>query len=127
MALAFDAKSEVSVVNQSDSFTHTPVGTPRGVMIFAVVNSDTAPLTTLTYGGVAMNLIDSATRTIGEAGSCHAYQFMSCLSLGYRYSNRSPNGCLYVYRWCSSSSFSNYCYGSKRHGYCGVTNPLRHR
>lgn len=64
MALAFDASSESLVAVTSRTWTHTPVGTPRGVFVGVVINSFTGTtvadsITSVTYGGVTMSLIGS--------------------------------------------------------------------
>lgn len=50
MAVAYDASSEGGA-----SFTHTPVGTPRGIWVGIAVNNEAADsITAVTYGGVTM-------------------------------------------------------------------------
>lgn len=63
MAVAFDAFSENGSNSTADpiSWTHTPVGTPRGVLVF--VNQNSTGLNDLdgvTYGGVAMSAVSSS-------------------------------------------------------------------
>jgi hypothetical protein len=62
MAIAFDAiTSDIASGAGADvSFTHTPVGTPRGVLVFVTFTGSFAGLTdqvtsTPTYGGVSMS------------------------------------------------------------------------
>lgn len=50
MTVAFDAFSNATGVNPS--WTHTPVGTPRGVIVFMIHPSTESP--TATYGGTSM-------------------------------------------------------------------------
>lgn len=65
--IAFDAFTGAGV--NTTSFTHTPVGTPRGIILFVADGNDTAPSgVSATYGGVAMTPIASATDSAGETG-----------------------------------------------------------
>lgn len=55
MAIAFDTTSNVGVGTGDLSWTHTPVGTPRGVLVLISQNgNNTDEVTSVTYGGVAM-------------------------------------------------------------------------
>jgi hypothetical protein len=69
MAIAHDATSLSAALTDSGSFTHTPVGTPKGVICVLtqplhataqVVDGD------IDYGGVNVPLIVSAPRVVGE-------------------------------------------------------------
>lgn len=73
MALAFDASSETTGTT-TFSWTHTPVGTPRGVFVFIVTQTDTADVISgVTYGGVTMDRQQHAADAVGEAGACYGY------------------------------------------------------
>lgn len=75
-AVAHDAASEshtgttgaASVA--SFTWTHTPVGTPRGVLVFVYTISATSTVTSVTYGGVAMTQVSggAAVDAAGEPG-----------------------------------------------------------
>lgn len=70
MAVAFDASTAATRTDTSDPFTfnHTPVGTPKGVVV-AIMNYDTATdqVAGVTYGGVAMTRVPPVARdTAGE-------------------------------------------------------------
>jgi len=67
-AIAFDAESEAE--GTSLSWTHTPAGTPRGVLV-AVVEAarSTVGVTAVTYGGVSMSKVTDAADTSGEPGA----------------------------------------------------------
>lgn len=55
MTIAFDAKSNSTAGTGDLSWTHTPVGTPKGVLVFIVANGTLSDqVTAVTYGGVAM-------------------------------------------------------------------------
>lgn len=59
MTVAFDAFSSPSAEGQDPSWTHTPVGTPRGVVVFVLANdSTTDTITSVTYGGQALTRVD---------------------------------------------------------------------
>lgn len=49
------------------SFTHNPIGVPKGVVVIVASNGSSAPCTGVTYAGVAMTLEQSAVDT-SEAG-----------------------------------------------------------
>lgn len=55
MAIAFDASSEGNYAAGSFTWTHTPVGTPKGVFVGVVLFGDnTDNITSVTYGGTTM-------------------------------------------------------------------------
>jgi hypothetical protein len=94
VAVAYDAQSEshsgtTGATNvTSFNFTHTPVGTPRGVLIFVYHASDGAAnvetVTSVTYGGVAVPAVSggAAADTITEPGRCTAYFLGSGIPTG---------------------------------------------
>ena len=75
-AVAHDAASEShtgttgNASAASFTWTHTPVGTPRGVLVFVYTISATDTVTSVTYGGTAMTRITggAAVDTAGEPG-----------------------------------------------------------
>lgn len=71
MAVAIDALSNATPATGNLSWTHTPVGTPKGVVVRVMQNGDSANYTTgVTYGGVALTQITGSpqTKTTGEFG-----------------------------------------------------------
>lgn len=54
MTVAFDAFSSSAAGTGNLSWTHTPVGTPRGVIVLVVRTGDDPEGPSVTYGGVAM-------------------------------------------------------------------------
>lgn len=58
MALAFDAATESIRTGVEDpyTFTHTPVGTPRGIAVSIVYNSGSELISGVTYGGQTLFL-----------------------------------------------------------------------
>ena len=82
MAVAHDAASEShagttgSVSEASFSWSHNPVGTPRGVLVYTFVVDDSSDLATaVTYGGASLSAVSSgrAVDTAGEPGDCKAW------------------------------------------------------
>jgi hypothetical protein len=80
MAVAFDAVSEDPATgyrtSSSASFTHTPSGTPKGVLIFVVRQGGSIDdITSVTYGGVTVPAVSGglAADTTGELGLCKAF------------------------------------------------------
>ena len=70
MTVAFDAASENGSNATTDpvSWTHTPVGTPRGVLVLVVHNSaGSGEIDAVTYGGVSMTAV-SGSGLIGSGG-----------------------------------------------------------
>lgn len=91
MAVAYDAASESDtaatitgdVSHASFSWTHTPVGTPKGVLVFVTAFADAEKTTSVTYGGVPMTLVDSAHQNDGtKPGRCTAYFLGSGIPTG---------------------------------------------
>ncbi len=73
MAVAFDAFSSVAEGTGTLSWTHTPVGTPRAVRVDIVENGGTNGVSSVTYGGVALELVAANAKTSGEAGTVVTY------------------------------------------------------
>ncbi len=75
-AIAFDAATESVRTGTTDphTFNHTPVGTPRGVVVSAIHGtSATDHVSTVTYGGVSMQRIVRATDTVTEPGAAELW------------------------------------------------------
>jgi hypothetical protein len=82
MAVAFDAGSvshagvSASQSEASFSWTHTPAGTPAGVVVFVIANHPTnGAVSGVTYGGEALAAVPggSAADTLGELGRVQAW------------------------------------------------------
>jgi hypothetical protein len=72
MAIAFDAFSNAAANANDHSWTHTPVGTPRGVLVLGVQDTtDLDDITGVTYGGVAMAEVALSPK-LSNAGSAEA-------------------------------------------------------
>src|SRR3989344_1361307 len=90
-AIAFAAASESNtsttacVSAATCSWTHSPVSTPRGILVFVyTLNSSTAKDTSVTYGGTSMSSISggTATDTTGEPAVVHTYFLGSAVPTG---------------------------------------------
>src|SRR3954469_22408706 len=74
MAVAFDALSVSGLFTNSAAWTHTPVGTPSGVIVYIVRDSgSTDNITAVTYGGVAMNRQAFTIHSGTEGGIVYSY------------------------------------------------------
>jgi hypothetical protein len=83
MSIAYDAVSSGSGTS-SFSWTHTPVGTPKGVFVFVQVNASTSTthVSGVTYGGVAMTQQQVAVDSVGETGTCFGFFLGSSIPTG---------------------------------------------
>ena len=82
MPVAYDNVSEShtlitgSISEASFQWTHTPIGIPKGILVFVFNSSDDADIITgVTYGGVSMVAVSGglAADTANEQGNCKAY------------------------------------------------------
>lgn len=61
MAVAFDARTNIAQTTSTLTTTHTPVGTPRGAIVYVVqTGGNTDEVTGATYGGVAMTQLSGS-------------------------------------------------------------------
>lgn len=75
-APAYDAVSNVAAGTANLSWTHTPVGTPRAVIVFVVQNAaGTDEVSSVTYGGTSMTEVSGSPNlhATGETGVVYAY------------------------------------------------------
>ena len=84
MSVAFDAFTASSAGTGDISFTHTPVGSPRAVIVYVLTNVEGDEITSVSYGGVAMTqTTDSPTlNTAGEDGGSHCFFLGSSIPTG---------------------------------------------
>lgn len=90
MAVAWDSQSEShtgttgSVSEGSFSWTHTPSGTPAGILVFTFTNFSTDIISAVDYGGVAMTAVSGgyAVDTATEPGNCKAWYLGSSIPIG---------------------------------------------
>lgn len=84
MAIAFDAKSQ-KAGSSNISWTHTPVGTPKAIVVSIGNTSSTDIVTGVTYGGVAMTEVSgSPLLNTNEASSVHVYFLGANIPTGAR-------------------------------------------
>ncbi len=74
MSVVFDAATENVQAADPQNFTHTPSGTPRGVLVF-IAHATTASdiVSGVTYGGVTMSRVAFGDDASGEAGAGYLY------------------------------------------------------
>ena len=91
MAVAHDASSESHTSGSSASeasftWTHTPAGTPRGVLVFTYAKASGPPddALSVTYGGVSLTAVSGgrAADTAGEPADCKAWFLGSGIPTG---------------------------------------------
>lgn len=90
MAVAWDSQSEShtgttgSVSEGSFSWTHTPSGTPKGILVFTFTNFSADIISAVDYGGVAMTAVSGgyAVDTATEPGDCKAWFLGSSIPTG---------------------------------------------
>jgi len=84
VTVAFDAATEQVGSADPLSFTHTPVGTPRGVVVLgANGSSDTTDrVVGVTYGGVALTRVQTNIDSTGELGRVYIYFLGSGIPTG---------------------------------------------
>lgn len=79
MAVAFDAATETAnwtTTPDPFTFTHTPSGTPRGVLVFTIGSSASSTISAVTYGGVSVAAVSGGTALdtlSAEAGFAQAW------------------------------------------------------
>ena len=84
MSVARDAVTEAPAsFTTSTSFTHTPVGTPKGVIVYVAQNaSSTDENGSISYGGVALTKQTFAHDTATELLGAYAYFLGSGIPTG---------------------------------------------
>lgn len=86
MAVAFDATGTATATTTTPlTFTHTPVGTPRGILLFIMSSEGSDPVNgAVTYGGVAMAAVTGAAAvdTAGEPSWCSTWFLGSAIPTG---------------------------------------------
>lgn len=71
---AYDATSNGAFTGTSFSWTHTPTGTPKGVVVYVIQNgSNTDAVTSVTYGGQAMELVRTVSNSSGAFARLYAF------------------------------------------------------
>jgi hypothetical protein len=115
VAVAHDANTRwpttngVSGTNSVDTttgdrtFTHTPTGTPKGVVVCILSTGTTATFTGVLYGGVAMTAKTSATDT-SEAGRVDIYTLTDSASIPTGAQTVTVQGCTATGKWATCST-----------------------
>ena len=82
MAVAFDAQSFLDFTS-TNSFTHSPSGTPRGALVLIAQNVvSTDLISAVTYGGVTMTRFQTNVDTVTEPGRTYIYFLGSNIPTG---------------------------------------------
>lgn len=84
MTVAFDAFASSTLQTDQIDWTHTPVGTPRGIIVQICSPTGADAITGVTYGGVAMTEVAGSPNlhTTGEDGSVYTYFLGSNIPTG---------------------------------------------
>jgi hypothetical protein len=83
VAVAFDAATENVAAADPQNFTHTPSGTPKGVLVYiAHATSQADHVVGVTYGGTAMTRVAFADDGTGELGAGYLYFLGSSIPTG---------------------------------------------
>lgn len=82
MAVAYDAQSYLTFTS-TNSWTHTPVGAPRAVVVMIAQTVSSSDLVSgVTYGGVAMTRVTTAADTVTEPGRVYVYHLGAGIPTG---------------------------------------------
>lgn len=87
MTVAYDTSSAAAAIGTGNlSWTHTPVGTPKGVIVFIVQTGGiTDEITSVTYGGVSLSAVSGSPLFVNagaEDGTVYAYFLGSGIPAG---------------------------------------------
>lgn len=84
MAVAFDVFTAFTAGTGSLGGTHTPVGTPKGVLVHVLCDAGSDQVTTVTYGGVNVPEAAGSPNVLsgGEGGSVYTYFLGSGIPTG---------------------------------------------
>lgn len=107
MTIAFDAASEAgefTAATDPKTWTHTPSGTPRGVIVFAQNTGVTSDWIngTVSYGGVTMTRVPTngwATDSAAEVASIYAYFLGSGIPTGAQTVSIDHNNGIFGTKW----------------------------
>jgi hypothetical protein len=87
-----DATSSSTGTTAGPSWTHTPSGTPNGVLVFIVQLSDGDDISGVTYGGVAMEEVSGSPVIRTADGAVYAYFLGSGVPSGAQTVTATVNG-----------------------------------
>lgn len=119
MTVSYDAVASLSTEercgDESLSWTHTPSGTPKAIVVFVttggttLVSGDNA-VTAVTYGGVAMTKVQEVHKGTGESGNTWLYELLSSIPTGAQSvvvtTDACPAGTSGTYPWFMGHSVS---------------------
>ena len=82
--VAFDAFGSSTQGTGNLSWTHTPAGTPKGVIVFVVENDGVDGVTSATYGGTSMTECTGSPRqhNASEPGTIHCFTLLASVPAG---------------------------------------------
>lgn len=119
MTVSYDAVASLATEercgDESLSWTHTPSGTPAAIVVIVttgpttLVSGDNA-VTAVTYGGVAMTLVQEVHKGTGEQGNVWLYELLSSIPTGAQSvvvtTDACPAGTSGTYPWFMGHSVS---------------------
>jgi hypothetical protein len=74
MAVTYDAVSSSGEENDDLSWTHSPIGVPKGIIVFVTQRGNSNDqISAVTYGSLAMSRVTYTVDTAGEQSATHAY------------------------------------------------------
>ncbi len=84
MSIAYDAASNPTAGTGNLTWNHTPVGTPKGVLVFVVAANGIDEVTGVTYGGVSMSevALSPLLKATAFAMAAHAFFLGSSVPTG---------------------------------------------
>lgn len=85
MSIQFDQESSLALGTGDRNWTHTPVGTPKGVIVIVVDGVTTDQVVGVTYGGAALTELATYSPNIqtgGEGGAVHVFWKGSSIATG---------------------------------------------
>lgn len=92
MTVAYDAVSSNASFGDPSTYTHTPVGTPRGIIVTSHGHGTGGP-TTVTYGGTAMTLVRLLdAKGTGENTMCAVWHLGASIPTGAQTVSLGGNG-----------------------------------
>lgn len=84
MTIAYDAVSSATEGTGTLTWTHTPAGTPAGVIVYVIQNTGTDLVTGVTYGGITMSEVTDSPnlKAAAEDGAVYGYFLGSSIPTG---------------------------------------------
>jgi hypothetical protein len=95
--------NSVDTTTGDRTFSHTPSGTPKGVVVAIGVTGTSAPVTGVLYGSLPLRLVTSAQDT-SEAGSVWLYVLADSAAIPTGAQTVTLQGCIATGKWCTCST-----------------------